>query len=74
MELLTSLYDHLKKLPESVQAEVFDFISYLERKNKERDDSTEELLWSEMSMENALSKVEEERTLYSEKDIKEKYQ
>ena len=70
MSTAEKIYEHLLKLPESAQAEVFDFVSYLER--KETDGSSEMALLSEISLAMAMRGMEAEPTPeYSLADLKE---
>ena len=69
MKLPEKIIQHLQKLPESVQAEVLDFVEYLESKvgrdlQDERDLST-------LSLTHAMSGMEDEQMSYSANDLKE---
>lgn len=69
MTLPEKIIQHLQKLPESVQAEVLDFVEYLESKvgrhiQDERD-------WSTLSLTYAMRGMEDEQTSYSSSDLKE---
>ncbi|MDD5675419.1 MAG: DUF2281 domain-containing protein [Chitinivibrionales bacterium] len=74
MELADKIYKHLQNLPESAQTEVFDFVSYLEEKKKNDEFATENKLWSALSIEQAMTGLEDEPDLYFVHDIQESFQ
>lgn len=70
MSTAKKIYEHLLKLPESAQAEVLDFVSYLEA--KETKSLPESSLQLEISLAMAMRGMEEETTPeYSMADLKE---
>ena len=73
MALSEEILEHLEKLPEPFQAEVLDFVEYLESKisRGNRKDS-EDKDWSKFSLSLAMQGVEDDCSLYSIEDIKEK--
>ena len=74
MSLSEHIIKHLQNLPESFQAEVLDFVEYLEAKlNKGRKYNGEETDWSELSLSSAMRDMEEEYSRYSLSDLKERY-
>ncbi|MCK5243533.1 DUF2281 domain-containing protein [bacterium] len=70
MTVAETIIQHLKTLPESVQAEVLDFVEYLENKTKSYQSAQEGIDWSTLSLQQAMRGMENEAALYSEKDIK----
>lgn len=74
MSLAENIIKHIQNLPESFQAEVLDFVEYLESKvNKGKKYEGEETDWSELSLSFAMRDMEEENSLYSLNDLKERY-
>ncbi len=72
MSLAENIIKHIQNLPESFQAEVLDFVEYLESKiNKGK--KYEETDWSELSLSFAMRGMEEEYSPYSLNDLKERY-
>ncbi|WP_133512858.1 DUF2281 domain-containing protein [Candidatus Thiosymbion oneisti] len=69
MQLAKEILSHVKRLPESSQAEVLDFVKFLELKS-EKDNGDQE--WANISISNAMHGMEDEPSLYSINDIKEK--
>ena len=71
--LTERIIQHVKALPESIQAEVLDFIEYLEAKveigKKSRDDAE----WSALSLSQAMRGLESESSPYSTDDLKEDF-
>ncbi len=68
MTITEKIVKHVRSLPESLQAEVLDFVEYLETK-KDKD----EIDWSTFSLSNAMRGMENEHSPYSLKDIKESF-
>ncbi len=71
MTLPEKIIQHLQKLPESVQAEVLDFVEYLELKVGRHQNIQDERDWSTLSLSYAMRGMEDEQTSYSPNDIKE---
>jgi hypothetical protein len=69
MDIAERLIDNLKTLPESIQAEVLDFMEYLKLKT-EREEQKE---WSAFSLASAMQGMEDEESLYTLDDIKETF-
>ena len=74
MSLPENIIKHIQNLPESFQAEVLDFVEYLESKiNKGKKYEGEETDWSKLSLSFAMRDMEEEDSPYSLSDLKERY-
>mgnify|MGYP001620098066 CR=1 FL=1 len=74
MPLPENIIKHIQNLPESLQAEVLDFVEYLESKiNKGKKYEGEETDWSELSLSFAMRDMEDEDSPYSLSDLKERY-
>lgn len=74
MSLAENIIKHIQNLPESFQAEVLDFVEYLESKiNKGKKYEGEETDWSELSLSFAMRDMEDEYSPYSLNDLKERY-
>ncbi|MBI2211902.1 MAG: DUF2281 domain-containing protein [Deltaproteobacteria bacterium] len=71
MTLPEKIIQHLQKLPESVQAQVLDFVEYLELKVGRHQDIQDERDWSALSLSYAMRGMEDEQTSYSANDLKE---
>ena len=71
MTLPEKIIQHLQKLPESVQAEVLDFVEYLEFKGGRHQNIPDERDWSTLSLSYAMRGMEDEQTSYSANDLKE---
>jgi len=71
MTLPEKIIQHLQKLPESVQAEVLDFVEYLELKVGRHQNIQEERDWSTFSLSYAMRGMEDEQISYSANDLKE---
>jgi Mg/Co/Ni transporter MgtE len=71
MSLPEKIIQHLQKLPESVQAEVLDFVEYLESKVGRHQNIQYERTWSTLSLSNAMRDMEDDQTPYSSDDLKE---
>ncbi|MCK5267217.1 MAG: DUF2281 domain-containing protein [Spirochaetes bacterium] len=69
MTVTEQIIKHVETLPEIVQAEILDFVEYLESKTerakKERTD------WSTLSLSQAMRGIEQEASPYSLNDVKE---
>jgi len=71
MSLPETILKHIQEMPESLQAEILDFVEYLESKIKK--DYKEEADWSELSLSSAMRGMEEEYSPYSLADLKERF-
>jgi len=66
MSLEDRIIEQVQKLPEDKKAEVLDFVEYLRLKIDDKE-------WSSLSLESALSGMEDETSVYSLSDIKESF-
>lgn len=74
MSLAERILKHIQELPEPFQAEVLDFVEYLESKIKKgKKIEDEETDWSELSLSFAMRDMEEEYSPYSLNDLKERF-
>jgi hypothetical protein len=70
MNIVEKIIEHLKSMPESAQAEVMDFVQYLETKTRRKGEDYE---WVRFSLESAMRGIAEEASPYRIEDIKEKF-
>ena len=63
MTVAEQIMQHLRALPETAQAEVLDFIEFLESRSNKAN-------WSEFSLSQAMRGIESEDSQYSLDDIK----
>jgi hypothetical protein len=74
MSLKEKILEHLQELPVPFQAEVLDFVEYLESKIKKGGEiKTEDTDWSELSLSFAMHGMENEYSSYSINDLKEHF-
>ena len=74
MSLSEQILKHIQELPEEFQAEVLDFVEYLEsRVRKGQKNMGDEAHWSELSLSFAMRDMEEEYSPYSLSDLKERF-
>ncbi|MEW6068102.1 MAG: DUF2281 domain-containing protein [Nitrospirota bacterium] len=74
MSLPETILKHIQEMPESFQAEILDFVEYLESKIKKGSKiDREEMEWSELSLSSAMRGMEEEYSPYSLNDLKERF-
>jgi hypothetical protein len=73
MTLTEKILKHVKDLPEPFQAEVLDFIEYLESKAAQSKGDISETEWSELSLSFAMRGIEDESSPYSLDDLKERF-
>ena len=66
MTVTEQIIERVKALPEAVQAEVLDFVEFLEAKT----DTSSNFTWSRFSLSQAMRGMESESTLYSLDDVK----
>jgi hypothetical protein len=64
---------HLQELPEPLQAEVLDFVEYLETRAHEAPREPEDAAWSAFSLSHVMRGLEGEPALYFPNDIKEAF-
>ena len=69
MTLAEKVIRKMQQLPEEKQAEVLDFVDFLERKLAEEEDQD----WKDFSLEMALRDIDEEEDIYSLDDLKVKF-
>ena len=67
MTIAESIMRHVEPLPKSVQAEILDFVGYLESKKQEKTQSN----WSSFSLSQAMRGMESEDALYKTSDLNE---
>jgi hypothetical protein len=68
MTVAEKMIQHLQRLPEALQAEVLDFIGYLEGKIGKGETD-----WTKFSLSSAMRGMEDEPPLYSVHDLKESF-
>ena len=73
MTLAEKIIQHLRNMPEPVQAEVLDFVEYLESKAGRGHPNQDDKDWSALSLSQAMRGMETEQTSYSSNDIKEMF-
>jgi hypothetical protein len=71
MTVADRILQHLQSLPESVQAEVLDFVEYLDWRLHSAREGPEEADWSALSLTHAMRGLEDEPSPYTRDDIKE---
>ena len=69
MSLADKIIENVKRLPESKQVEVLDFIEYLRLKTERQ----ENIKWSILSLTSAMRGMENEESYYSLDDLKESF-
>lgn len=69
MTLAEKIIQKMQSLPEDKQAEVLDFVDFLEKKQAEEENRE----WSEFSLASAMRGMENEDELYSLDDLKERF-
>jgi hypothetical protein len=68
MTVMDKIVQHIQSLPEALQAEVLDFVEYLEaKKGKSETD------WTAFSLSSAMRGMEDEAPLYTAQDLKESF-
>jgi len=70
MTTLEKIVENLKAMPESVHAEVLDYVEYLKSKEAAGGESYN---WGEFSLDSAMRGIAEETSPYGVQDIKEKF-
>ena len=71
MAVADRILHHLESLPESVQAQVLDFVEYLRWRVQTGRESNEEAGWPAFSLAQAMRGLEDEPSPYSTDDIRE---
>ena len=71
MTIREAVLQHLQALPESAQAEVLDFVEFLEMKVGIGGNGCEQADWSGLSLSQAMRGMENEPSLYTISDLKE---
>ena len=72
MIITERIHQYVQKLPESLQAEVLDFVEYLLSKVERETEQQDELAWSHLSLSLAMRGMEDEDTPnYTTADMKE---
>ena len=73
MNISEEISEHVEKLPGAFQAEVLDFVEYLESKiSRDNRRGVEDEDWSQLSLSFAMRGMEDEFPTYSLDDVKEK--
>ena len=71
MSVAEKIYKHIQELPETLQAEVLDFVAYLEAKATRQDGAYDHFASSEISLALAMRGMEDEaHPEYSKDDLK----
>jgi hypothetical protein len=73
MAIIEKISENVKKLPESSQVEVLDFVEFLLRKSEGITSGQESREWSYLSLSFAMRGMEEEEPCYTSNDIKEHF-
>lgn len=74
MSLPEKILKHIQEMPEPFQAEILDFVEYIESKIKKGgQDDRETSEWSELSLSFAMHDMEDEYSPYSLDDLKERF-
>jgi len=63
------IIEKIRSLPEEKQAEVFEFVDFLQRKLEDQ----EKREWSQFSLGSAVRGMEDEESIYSLNDLKENF-
>ncbi len=69
MSVAEEIVESVKKLPESKQIEILDFVQYIEQKNKQTINPSD----SDISLTLAMRGMEDEEAIYTQNDLKEVY-
>jgi len=71
MAIAEKIQQYIQELPESLQEEALDYVEYLLAKAKSKAVQQEEQTWSSLSLESAMSDMEDENSpIYSKADLK----
>lgn len=71
MTVAEAIIQHVRALPESIQAEVLDFVEHLEAKAGTQRKTEVHTDWSAFSLSQAMRGLETESSFYSMEDLKE---
>lgn len=71
MTLPEKILQHVQSLPAPLQAEVLDFVEFLERKTGKQLKETDDAGWSAFSLASAMHGMMDDPVTYSLDDIKE---
>ena len=69
ISIIEKINIHVKRLPESKQIEVLDFVEYLQSRT-EKEEFKE---WNDLSLSSAMRGMEDEQSSYSINDLKESF-
>jgi hypothetical protein len=73
MTTTEAILQRLKDLPEAKQAEVLDFVTFLETRTVRTTRPEEDLAWLQLSLAAALRGMEDEPSPYTLDDLKESF-
>ena len=65
-----AILQHLRDLPETQQAEVLEFVTFLEARTAGKDRPEGDLAWSQLSLAAAMRGTEDEPSPYTLDDLK----
>ena len=71
MSITEIIVQHLTDMPPRLQAEVLDFVEFLESKTVEELDAPDDSEWTQLSLQGAMRGLENEEEPYTEDDLKE---
>ncbi len=74
MILAEEIVERVQRLPEPLQAEVLDFVEFLLAKTSGESGKEENRLWMGFSLQSAFRDMEDEPELYTDGDLKERFQ
>jgi hypothetical protein len=72
--LAKEIVERVQRLPETLQAEVLDFVEFLLTKTSGEAGKEENRPWTGFSLRSALRGMEDEPELYAGSDLKERFQ
>jgi hypothetical protein len=73
MTVAEKILEHVKSLPQPMQAEVLDFVEYLRAKVSRVGALPDEEAWSALSLSQAMRGMESEPSPYEMDDLKEEF-
>lgn len=65
---------HIDRLPKDLQAEVLDFVEFLEARLLPGGNAAQEIGWSAFSLAQAMRGLETEPAIYDSNDLKERFE
>ena len=65
---------HIERLPEDLQAEVLDFVEFLEARVPPDGRTVQEAEWNAFSLAQAMRGLESEPAIYDSNDLRERFQ